>query len=426
MTAPNGPILFNSSTGSDTAASGLGPATAVTGSGASTTSASAVVTGIDTTGVSAGHLLWVQSTSGRQFSIIATVDSGTQVTCDDVFANTEASRTWAIGGKRATLAGSLRIIDSGGASDAKGGWTLEFPSGHAETFSSQIVIRAGGSTTEGAVVIRGEANAAVKPIFTQSSNTTFFLVNANHIAIKDLEFRNTHPTKTISIAVFINSDTLQGILLSGLVINHVTDKYWKGVRLQGRSVRVFRCSIGSCVNVGIEQAAGGGFEVLENTIFGCGSHGIHTGGGYTIGFSIRRNIIRGNTGDGINFRGTNNESRDHCTIDGNVIYDNGESGIEIATATVALPTIVNNIITENGDYGIKSSVGAAIDDALSQIVDHNAYHANTSGMTSGVSTEANAIELTADPFVNAAAGDFNINDTANGGALLRAATVVLP
>lgn len=103
MTALNSAILFNSTSGSDTAASGVGPATAVTGSGASTTASSAVVTGISTTGVSSGDLLFVQSSSGRKFSVIASVDSSTQVTCDDVFANTESGRSWAIGGKRATL-----------------------------------------------------------------------------------------------------------------------------------------------------------------------------------------------------------------------------------------------------------------------------------------------------------------------------------
>lgn len=113
MTTPNGPIKFNSATGgSDTAASGLGPETALTGAGASTTASSAVVAGISTTGVSAGDLLFVQSSSGRQFSVIASVDSPTQVTCDDTFANTESGRNWAIGGKRATFddASSRRIF----------------------------------------------------------------------------------------------------------------------------------------------------------------------------------------------------------------------------------------------------------------------------------------------------------------------------
>jgi uncharacterized protein YgiM (DUF1202 family) len=91
MTAIGQPIYFNSTSGSDTTASGSSAGANVYGSGASTTSASSVVTGITTTGVQAGDLLWVQSSSGRQFSVIASVDSGTQVTCDDTFANTESS-----------------------------------------------------------------------------------------------------------------------------------------------------------------------------------------------------------------------------------------------------------------------------------------------------------------------------------------------
>lgn len=79
MTTPNGPIVFNNTDGSDTAASGLGPAVALTGNGASTAGSSSVATGISTTGVSSGDLLFVQSSSGRKFSVIASVDSSTQV-----------------------------------------------------------------------------------------------------------------------------------------------------------------------------------------------------------------------------------------------------------------------------------------------------------------------------------------------------------
>jgi hypothetical protein len=38
----------------------------------------------------------------------------------------------------------------------------------------------------------------------------------------------------------------------------------------------------------------------------------------------------------------------------------------------------------------------------------------------------NDITLSADPFVDSANGDFNINTTAGGGADLRAATLALP
>ncbi len=83
MTTANGNVLFNSDTGSDTQSSGLGPSTSVYGGGASITSGSAIVTGIDTTGVTSGDLLWVLSSTGRQFSIVASVDSSTQVTCEN-------------------------------------------------------------------------------------------------------------------------------------------------------------------------------------------------------------------------------------------------------------------------------------------------------------------------------------------------------
>ena len=136
MTTPNAAIKFNNSTGSDTQSSGLGPAVAVYGSGASTTGASAVVTGISTTGVSAGDLLWVQSSSGRQFSIIASVDSSTQVTCDDVFANTESGRTWAIGGKRATFdnSASRRLFSD----DCAAGFVIETETDQSLTSTNTI------------------------------------------------------------------------------------------------------------------------------------------------------------------------------------------------------------------------------------------------------------------------------------------------
>ena len=78
MTAPNGPILFNSSTGSDSNASGLGPASAVVGSSAEldgTATVDVSYDGMDLSGISAGDLLFCETSSGRKFSIIASVDT---------------------------------------------------------------------------------------------------------------------------------------------------------------------------------------------------------------------------------------------------------------------------------------------------------------------------------------------------------------
>lgn len=112
-------ILIDNSSGSDTAASGAGPATALHGTGAATTASGSTVdlsadspnlSGVATDG---SALLWVQSSSGRQASPITAVNNTTKVvTVSDTYANTESGKTWAIGGKRATLddAGFRQIV----------------------------------------------------------------------------------------------------------------------------------------------------------------------------------------------------------------------------------------------------------------------------------------------------------------------------
>lgn len=55
-----------------------------------------------------------------------------------------------------------------------------------------------------------------------------------------------------------------------------------------------------------------------------------------------------------------------------------------------------------------------------------AYGNNTSGNISGTAREFGSITLTADPFTNAAGGDFSLNNTAGGGALLRGLGFVFP
>src|SRR5574343_971677 len=108
MALPN--IVFNASTGSDTAASGAGPASAVTGTAAAHTNGSASTTitltnSPDLSGVATdgSHCLWMDTASGRQFSkITGADDAANTVTVEDSFNIASASAVnYAIGGKRA-------------------------------------------------------------------------------------------------------------------------------------------------------------------------------------------------------------------------------------------------------------------------------------------------------------------------------------
>jgi hypothetical protein len=170
MTKLNSSIKFNSSSGSDTLASGCGPSTAVYGSNATITSGSPIVAAIDTTGLSAGDLMWVDTASGRQFNVIDSVDSATQVTCGAAWDSSEAYANWAVGGKRATLDAASTLLtyslqqaaEMELETDQSCGWTIK---------------------ADQDLVIRSDSPSTVRTI-TQTS--TYFLIGCDSVSLKDL------------------------------------------------------------------------------------------------------------------------------------------------------------------------------------------------------------------------------------------------
>ena len=107
MTTPNGNIIFNASTGSDTHASGLGPSTAVpftlqttAGSNIATVSSGSFVS------ISIGDLMFIPDVlfTGRKFNIVSGITPVTnEITFDNNWDDTSSSTTGYVGGKRATL-----------------------------------------------------------------------------------------------------------------------------------------------------------------------------------------------------------------------------------------------------------------------------------------------------------------------------------
>jgi len=400
MTAPNGSILFNNSTGSDPTASGLGAAN-VYGTGASTTGASAVVTGISTTGVSAGDLLWVQSSSGRQFSIIASVDSSTQVTCDDNFDNTESSRTWAIGGKRASIAGSIRGFDDWTA-DFKNDWTIQFESGYTETFTSRLRARTGGQFR-----IQAEPNAIVKPKLTTSND--FIFGQGSGYLVRGIDF-----VKSSSGGTLAGSGSGGSIFFSECGFGDSSNL--PSIAFQSDQPLTFhRCvfnadrhlvttgnlAANGCVFNGGSTGIQFGYPSIQHSTVGCLFNGCAVGiyEGVNIGTGWQPKLIQGNifkcVDAGIQVP-ANNSSRQRGILCINNLFVGSNYGIEFAASTI--PTT-----------------------SLFSVYDSNAfYNIGTSNYLNDDGNTFNDIILTADPFVSAANGNFNLNDFPGGGNLLRA------
>jgi hypothetical protein len=364
MTVPNGSIVFNTSTGSDTQSSGLGPSAAVYGSGASTTGSSAVVTGIDTTDVSAGDLLWVQSSSGRQFSIILSVDSSTQVTCDDQFANTESSRTWAIGGKRATWdnSDSVKIFTA----DAKSDWDIVTETDQTITQEIQLV--------NGCRSIRGASSTSLVVITQSSNNDLFRNLQNQKILFADMELQYSHPTKN-KTAIGLSYGEAN---LTNIVANDPTNNWYRVTAnfcCNNASVSIQNCIFGNCV----DYAAGMAVVYACGSIFHNSSIGLtHSNG------CITNCIFANNTNSGISVSGFGGKNQS-----GNLFIGNGRYGIE----------------TTGGEITGKS---------------RNWFYNNTLGNTNNSNMEsAIDVNLSSDPFVDSASYDFNIGETADG-IILRA------
>lgn len=116
----------------------------------------------------------------------------------------------------------------------------------------------------------------------------------------------------------------------------------------------------------------------------------------------------------------------------NTVYGNGRHGIAHVNSYSIETAVRGNILAKNGGYGQVTLFGSF---AAKQELDGNAYWSNTSGTrhniddTSGNNasgTYTNPLDViisgtspTNDPFTNAGAGDFTLNNIAGAGALLR-------
>ena len=377
MTAPNGSIVFNNSTGSDTQSSGLGPSAAVYGSGASTTGSSAVVTGIDTTGVSAGDLLWVQSSSGRQFSIIASVDSSTQVTCDDQFANTEGSRTWAVGGKRSTLenASSRQIMTD------LSGITLEIQSDQTITTPFSM----GNANNK----LMGDS-ISDRHTITQSTASTDIIHSQNTAWYFNLKFKGGDAT------CFNNGGTSASENVYNCIIGDQTDTVAKAHGQYG-AFRFYDSVIQYCTVQHDIQSIYSSFWFIRSKYIH-NEYSLAATHGNSINY-IEQSLFANNTRDGFRL-GLYQTS---VYVAGCTFANNGGHGL---TGTYPPRIFYDNIVANNGGYGI--NVSNTSKDSEIVFVNNNQWYNNTSGDTYQFSKGTS--DVSSNPqFTDATNGNFTTN-----------------
>ena len=408
MTALSGPILFNNSTGSDSAASGCGPATAIT-TQAMFSSGSSGITVSSSSGMSVGDLIYVPANTGRKFNVIASIN-GTSITCDDNWDDSQMGTAIYVGGKRATLdnADSRYLFTN----DIPNGSVVEIEhTGTHYTFGSLITLKL-ISTTEAPVTYRGTGSSRPR-IQGATGNSESIRANQNVFDNLELEARSSTgqgfmsgtpfylfnckfidgTSGTINLAAFIQSNKSYN---SNVINCQFVGKGNYGTAIRGyyvygwyQTVNIVNCTfegLATCVKV----EEGNAFAV-QNCIFRDSA----------IAFDVQSTSDRG--GHCL----TNNIFHD---ISGNAINFDDEHGIESSTA-------MNNIFSSIGGNCISAST--AWNKAPTAFFDRNAFFSITGSNYNNLTAGANDITLTADPFVDAANNDFNLNADSGGGATLR-------
>jgi len=406
MTALNGPILFNSSTGNDSTASGLGPSVAVIGSSAELDGTSTVDVSFDMaslSGISSGDLLFCDTTSGRKFSVIASVDtlSGT-ITTDDSWG-TESGVSWAVGGKRATFdnADSRQSF-----ADAKGNW--DFQTETNQTISSTLVFEASG-------IISGSSK--YKEIINTSSSPSMKLKYPSGY-IQNFHFKCTNATKG---AAFVDgSGGYGGGTCLDCKLGDDTDtisSVSQSVNGGGGSPALVNCIVYNTTGTGFNSDVN--CVAINTLIQDCGGYGVRPQNNADA--YLDNCIITGCASGGVFINSGNGAGSLECR--NTIIYGNLGSGIQL-NINGRPSRIFNTVISSNSGYGIYGNIYA--ESKIYQPFNFNiCFHNNSLGETYLFDVARDSITLTADPFTDAANGDFSLNSDAGGGAVLRAETMVM-
>lgn len=435
------PTIVINSAGSNTAASGAGPATALHGTGAATAGSTTVnlsadapdLSGVATDG---SAVIWVGTSSGRQFSKITGVDNTAKtVTVAVTYSTTESGKNWGIGGKRASMGGSTALFNA----DWALGWTVDVQTG--ETLTAQITVVA--PTPDGATVspkitsTTYDGTWGSQPLIQIATNSTnMFNCTTTGLLIENLSFKSTATTKASCWAA-VSGGTGYDLCWRNCIFDGFA------VAIDGSGAAVWylsrcildRCEIMNCTMDAVNQAAVGLNGTGPQTIVNCYFHDnkvalFMVGGPNEVIDTIFANNVAVSNGTtmmfGVGSLVFKNNTVYHCGnltnfVTGSAVYFGSGGG------AADYFHLENNIFYGNTGYAVLFAGATTPKVILNQ---NNAYGANNGGNTGlnlgNLDAGSGDVTLTASPFVSTVTPDYALNNTAGGGAACKGAAALVP
>jgi hypothetical protein len=355
------------------------------------------------------------------------------VTVATAYGTNTTAQAWGIGGKRATMGGSVQLFTDWGL-----GWIVDQQSG--ETITSTITMvgpTPNNSTLSPILTSTTFTTWGTQPVIqTSTSSLVMFKVGTTGIIIRNLSFKNTAATK---------SDCFQALPSNGVDItwsNCIFDGFVQALNGSNAVPNNFHQCIVECCEVKNCTGAGGGPSAVSFNqngsgfschVYNCYFH--NNGGALNMGGS---GSITGGYVHGCVF--ANNSGAPPVTIavgnssfKNNSLYNCGTGNtlpavsFGVGAATVGVIAIENNIFVGNAGYAVVFA-GGNVPTAL--LFRNNAYFGNNGNGTGldlqNVSYGPGDISLTANPFVSTSTPDWGLNSAVGGGAACRGKASTVP
>ena len=392
-------IVFNSSTGSDTAASGAGPATALTGSAASYSGSVVTLDGSpDLSGVATDstHVLYLVTSTGRKFFAITAKDNTAKtVTVADAPAGTASGLSWAIGGKRATWDNTnSRLLFS---TDRKAYWTIRTETDQTITSTA---LNMGSTVGLLGMVIEGDDPTTLR-VINQTANAAT-MTGTGSIIVRNLKITNSNGTKSNAVGVDASNPD-EYFIFQNCVFGDATNQLISAFGPYSYLI---------CEGVVVQHCTGGqGSLSINSRQFLVNFQYIHNGGSWSTtyaGSTYINCLFAGNTGDGVTTQIGGSYTFVNCTF-----ANNTGDGLD-SSALNAGYIIHNCLFANNGNYGHRGG-GANPTVGFPPSSIGNVYHNNTSGSINNY--PAGYDDRTLDPqFTDAAGGNWSVGTNLKAGA----------
>lgn len=289
------------------------------------------------------------------------------------------------------------------------------------TVTTTVTATVKGDTTSGRISVEGfttyPGQLDGRPVITSATNSVALLTINDNDFWEFVHLKLTHTAATRGGAFTTTAAVSSPLWIKDCIIDGCLNLFASSTNMSVMYVE--GCEI---MNTTSATAA---FSASSNgtyMFFGCDIHdnagdGVRTTGNTTValrGCIFDTNVV------GYNCNSTSNAAT--VTITSCTFVDNTSDGIKIASNTgINTLELENNIIGNNGGWGINNLDTQAETDPNVRINRNNAFGwPNTSGAYTGLAGGRGEITLTADPFTNRAGRDFSLNNTAGGGALVRA------